>query len=93
MLSDIFGQSEKPIYKVVADKFKNQSYASYKTKFERGLFAVNISVDNNSKINGLFVKPFNAEILPKIVRNQTKLTLPFNDTWNVFWGGDTKELN
>jgi len=144
ILNDIFGQSEKTIYKVIADKFENeynqsnydsifalfsiemqnalpidkteeffkglksqagqitqrefinfenQSYASYKTKFERGLFAVNISVDNNSKINGLFVKPFNANNLPNIVRNQTKLTLPFNDNWNVFWGGDTKDLN
>ena len=144
ILNDIFGQSEKTIYKVIADKFENeynqsnydsifalfsiemqnalpidkteeffkglksqagqitqrefinfenQSYASYKTKFERGLFAVNISVDNNSKINGLFVKPFKTNNLPKIERNQTKLTLPFNETWNVFWGGDTKDLN
>lgn len=74
-------------------KYENQSYASYKTLFERGLFAVNISVDNNSKINGLFIKPFKPDNLPKIVRNQTKLILPFKDSWNVFWGGDTKELN
>lgn len=141
---NIFGQVEKPIYKVVADKFEkeynlgnydnifamfsiemqnalpidktreflvglksqagditqkefiryeNQSYASYKTKFERALFVVNISVDNNSKINGLFVKPFKADNLPIITRNKTKLILPFKDTWFVFWGGDTKELN
>lgn len=35
-----------------------QSYASYKTNFERALYSVNISVDNHAKINGLFVKPF-----------------------------------
>jgi len=74
-------------------KYEFETYASYKTKFERGLFSVNISVDNNAKINGLFVKPFKSDILPKIERNQTKLILPFNDTWNVFWGGDKKELN
>ena len=74
-------------------KYENESYASYKTLFERGLFTVNISVDNNSKINGLFVKPYKPDYLPQIVRNQTKLILPFNDSWNVFWGGDTKELN
>jgi murein DD-endopeptidase MepM/ murein hydrolase activator NlpD len=73
--------------------YENQVYASYKTKFERALFAVNISVDNNSKINGLFIKPFKAADLPKIVRNQTKLILPFNEKWNVYWGGDTKALN
>ena len=70
-----------------------QTYASYKTNFERALFAVNISVDNNSKINGLFVKPFKESNLPKLVRNSTKLKLPFNDEWTVIWGGDTKELN
>ena len=70
-----------------------QTYASYKTTFERGLFAVNISIDNNSKINGLFVKPFKADNLPKLERNTTKLILPFNGEWTVVWGGDTKELN
>ncbi|MEO8862514.1 MAG: DUF3887 domain-containing protein [Ginsengibacter sp.] len=69
------------------------TYASYKTNFERALFSVNISVDNNSKINGLFVKPFTDESLPKIERNSTKLKLPFKDEWTVIWGGDTKELN
>jgi murein DD-endopeptidase MepM/ murein hydrolase activator NlpD len=70
-----------------------QTYASYKTNFERALFSVNISVDNNSKINGLFVKPFKESNLPKLIRNTTKLILPFNDEWTVTWGGDTKELN
>ena len=138
-----FGQTEKTIYKTVADSFENnynadnfdaifanfsiemqkalpieqtkeflnglkqqagkitnrefvkyeQTYASYKTNFERALFAVNISVDNNSKINGLFVKPINESNLPKLDRNKTKLILPFNDEWTVVWGGDTKELN
>ena len=70
-----------------------QTYASYKTNFERALFAINISVDNSSKINGLFVKPFKEDNLPKLVRNTTKLILPFKDEWTVVWGGDTKELN
>ncbi len=70
-----------------------QSYASYKTNFERALFALNISVDNDSKINGLFIKPFKESDLPKISRNKTKLILPFKDEWTVLWGGDTKELN
>lgn len=70
-----------------------QTYATYKTNFERALFAVNISIDNNSKINGLFVKPFKESNLPKIERNSTKLKLPFKGEWTVVWGGDTKELN
>jgi CubicO group peptidase (beta-lactamase class C family) len=39
-------------------KYENGSFASYKTIFERAVFSLNISVDNNSKINGLLVKPF-----------------------------------
>lgn len=70
-----------------------QSYASYKTNFERALFAVNISVDKNSKINGLYVSPFKESNLPKLVRNTSKLILPFKEEWTVTWGGDTKELN
>ena len=71
----------------------DKSYASYKTSFERALFVLNISVDNNSKINGLFIKPYKEIGLPKIERNSTKLSLPFNGEWTVIWGGDTKELN
>lgn len=74
-------------------KYENGTYALYKTNFERALYAVNISVDDNSKINGLFIKPFTEDNLPKIERNTTKLKLPFNGEWTVIWGGDTKELN
>jgi murein DD-endopeptidase MepM/ murein hydrolase activator NlpD len=70
-----------------------QTYASYKTRFERAIFAVNISLDNNAKINGLFVKPFKESNLPKVDKNITQLILPFKDEWTVTWGGDTKELN
>ena len=74
-------------------KYENGTYASYKTTFERAILALNISLDKNSKINGLLVKPFKESNLPKLKRNQTKLILPFKGEWTVFWGGDTKELN
>ena len=66
------------------------SYASYKTSFERALYAVNISIDNDSKINGLFIKPFTEDNVPKPERNSTGLLLPFKEEWTVIWGGDTK---
>jgi|TARA_B100001079_G_C16363083_1_gene493811 murein DD-endopeptidase MepM/ murein hydrolase activator NlpD len=74
-------------------KYENGTYASYKTNFERALFSVNISLDKNGKINGLFVKPFKVSNLPKLEKNKTNLILPFKEEWTVFWGGDTKELN
>jgi hypothetical protein len=74
-------------------KYENGTYARYKTNFERALFAVNISIDNNAKINGFFVKPYTEDNLPKLQRNISKLQLPFKGEWTVIWGGDTKELN
>ncbi len=70
-----------------------KTYASYKTTFERMLYAVNISVDGQSKINGLFIEPYKPDNLPKPERNTSKLILPFKEEWTVVWGGDTKELN
>ena len=74
-------------------QYENGTYASYKTTFERAIFALNISIDKNSKINGLIVKPFQESNFPKLERNKTKFILPFKGEWTVFWGGDTKELN
>ena len=74
-------------------KYVSGTYATYKTTFERALFAINISVDKEGKINGLFVKAYVDDSLPKPERNTTKLKLPFNGEWAVVWGGDTKELN
>ena len=42
--------------------YKNETYASFKTTFERVVLVLNISIDDNSKINGLFVKPFVEEV-------------------------------
>ncbi|MGV8138569.1 MAG: isochorismatase family protein [Mangrovibacterium sp.] len=81
--------------KIQERQFMNyQSTAAiYKTKFERARMIVNISVDANAKINGLFIRPFTDGDFPELQRNTTKLILPFNDEWTVVWGGDTKALN
>ena len=81
--------------KITKREFKKYQagYASYKTNFERALWAVNISIDDNAKINGLFIKPFIDEDVPMMQRNVSKLVLPFKDEWTVVWGGDTRELN
>ena len=43
-------------------KYENGTYASYKTTFERATLSLNISINDNSEINGLFVKPFVEEV-------------------------------
>jgi CubicO group peptidase (beta-lactamase class C family) len=50
--------------------YENGTYAVYKATFERAVLSLNISVDNNSKINGLFIEPFTEEIIKgNIVNN------------------------
>ncbi|MDB5209890.1 MAG: peptidase [Sediminibacterium sp.] len=81
------------IIKMQFIRYSNGTVATYKTNFELALIALNISIDGNSKIDGLFVKPYVEENQPKPERNSVKLILPFKDEWTVVWGGDTKELN
>lgn len=54
-------------------KYENGTYASYKTTFERAVFALNISIDDNSKINGLLVKPFAEEVNTENVINNLSI--------------------
>jgi murein DD-endopeptidase MepM/ murein hydrolase activator NlpD len=68
-----------------------QTAAIYKAEFERGAFTLLISIDDNSKISGFYIKLF--VDLPKPDRNKTKLILPLKGEWTVVWGGDTKEQN
>lgn len=37
--------------------YEQKTYANYKTQFERAVLSVNISLNENNQINGLFVKP------------------------------------
>lgn len=38
--------------------YQQETYATYKTNFEKVVFAVNISLDSQNLINGLFIKPY-----------------------------------
>jgi len=62
---------------------KNKSSKEYST--------LKISLNEKSEINGLLFAPWVEH--PILVRNESKLILPFEGEWWVFWGGDTKEEN
>lgn len=47
--------------------YQKGNFANYKTKFERATLSVNISLDEQNKINGLSIKPFEEK---KINNNQ-----------------------
>ncbi|MCU7618443.1 beta-lactamase family protein [Chryseobacterium sp. PBS4-4] len=39
-------------------KYEEETYASYKTKFEKAVLSVNISLNENNQIDGLFITPY-----------------------------------
>lgn len=42
--------------------YQQGTYATYKTNFEKAVLAVNISLDKQNQINGLFIKPYEEPI-------------------------------
>lgn len=72
--------------------FKN-TYATFKTVFENMTLSLQISINDDGQINGMFVRPYIPDNIPVIERTKSKMILPFNEAWYVVWGGDTKEQN
>ena len=56
-LNNLKNQAGK-IEKLEFVTFQQGTYAVYKTKFERALIAINISLNDQNKINGFFIKPY-----------------------------------
>lgn len=79
--------------KIEQSSFKNylSGFGEYKTVFANQTLQLNLSVDQNQQITGLFVKPYVEDGPSK--RNLTKMQLPFKGEWTVFWGGDTEAQN
>ena len=50
-----------------------------------------ITLNSKNEISGLLFKPYTEA--KEIIRNTTKMKLPFKGEWTVSWGGDTKEQN
>ena len=67
--------------------------ATYKTTFQQGVFALNVSLDGDDKVRGFVIKPYLVDSLAQLERNITALRLPFIGLWTVVWGGDTPEQN
>jgi murein DD-endopeptidase MepM/ murein hydrolase activator NlpD len=65
--------------------------ALYETTFDNAVLGMTISLNSKNEISGLLFKPFTEA--KEIIRNTTKMKLPFKGEWSVTWGGDTKEQN
>ena len=84
-----------------AGKIKSMEFAKlrstahiYKTTFDLTTLDITLSLDAEDKINGIYFAQHQPEIKePVIVRNSTEMQLPFNEEWDVVWGGTTVEEN
>jgi CubicO group peptidase (beta-lactamase class C family) len=65
-LNNLKNQAGK-IEKLEFVTFQQGTYAVYKTNFERALMAINISLNDQNKINGLFIKPYENSPQPEII--------------------------
>jgi hypothetical protein len=80
------------ISKVEFNKSSDLSHI-YKTTFASEVRDVIINLDKNNKIGGLQVTYHKPKDLKVLERNTTKMILPFNEEWFVFWGGTLEEQN
>ena len=65
--------------------------ALYETTFDNAVLGMTITLNTKNEISGLLFKPYTEA--KEIIRNTTKMKLPFKGEWTVTWGGDTKEQN
>lgn len=80
------------IQKLEKPRYVPPNQAIFPAHFERGILDIKVVLDDDDKIIGLWFLPHTADI-PVSEKHETKLSLPFKGRWQVFWGGDTKELN
>lgn len=65
----------------------------YRTVFDKAVADILISLNPKNEISGLYISPPKPRDLPILERNVTKMILPFNEEWFVYWGGTTEEQN
>ena len=65
--------------------------AFYETTFDNAVLGMTITLNDKNEISGLLFAEYKEA--KEIIRNATKMKLPFKGEWNVTWGGDTKEQN
>jgi hypothetical protein len=79
------------INKLEPPQFKSEGVAVFVAHCERGKLDFTLILDEQGRVAGMLFRPRADQPVPE--KNQTKLALPFNGRWLVFWGGDTAELN
>ena len=65
--------------------------ALYETTFDNAVIGMTLTLNSKNEIAGLLFKPYTEA--KEIIRNTSKMKVPFKGEWTVTWGGDTKEQN
>jgi hypothetical protein len=79
------------INRLESPKLKSASVAVIAAHGERGMLDITLTLDDRGRVAGMLFRPGAGP--PSPGRSQTRLSLPVNGRWLVFWGGDTAELN
>ena len=93
---EFFTQLRQDAGAIVKYEFKEkiQTASRYKTDFSNLVFWMSVSQNEKNEIDGLYFLPYDGPgTEATMIRNTTKMILPFTGEWFVFWGGDTKEQN
>jgi hypothetical protein len=59
-------------------KFENTSFAVYKTVFDKSILTINISIDSENLINGLYIKPFVEERQKFLYNRLSEIPIDFS---------------
>lgn len=86
------GKLTRPQRKLDAPNASSATSATFVVGAERGAWQLDVHLDAEGRIAGLrMTDPPPPE--PPVRTSDVKLRLPFDGAWDVFWGGDTVELN
>ncbi len=67
---------------------------TYEATFEHGKQNIDLTLHPDGTMSGLrFLPAAEEDVVAKIDRNITPMSLPFKGEWFTFWGGDTKAQN
>ncbi|MEZ4840644.1 MAG: peptidoglycan DD-metalloendopeptidase family protein [Flavobacteriaceae bacterium] len=90
-----FNNNVAPAGKIIKTEISSEEngVCVYKTTFDNAVLNISISLNEDDLISGFLIKPYKSDSLPKLSRNTTKMILPFNEEWFVYWGGEDVEKN
>ncbi|MEQ9424427.1 MAG: hypothetical protein RJQ09_08430 [Cyclobacteriaceae bacterium] len=80
------------IQEMTLDKKSNKVY-EYHSRHKIASLSVVFTLDDFGQLTEMVITNYDHKDAPKLDRNVSELTLPFNGEWYVFWGGESTSDN